>query len=301
MKFLAPESPLFKEVAKHGVSSSLGQLAISAILVYTMGVETFLTQPLFALPFACLFIGLCLRLGTSVDIEEKMSTSLPLTNRHEILFGIGALLPAIGLAALACALYAKHGFSNMNTVLALVCLCATSAGSVTSLSGVRWMAQAFLAISLASVSLFLLAFDHHAHALSMLIMIFWGYLAHHSTITRAKLAQAFAYEDEIRWERERLRHFVDSLPTSISHLDSSLRYAAANSIHMNTLGGVESQIIGKSILPSDPFYEDAQALALSSHETALDKRVSLKTPDGERWHAVKLRKLEGSGEIICFA
>lgn len=301
MKFLEPQSPLFKEIAKHGVAAALGQLAISVILVYTMGTTAFRETPLLAIPFALMFIGIILRLGVSVDIEERLSTSLPLKNWHEVAFGIGALLPAAGLAALACSLFALHGFSNLNTVLALVCVCATSSGSITSLAGVRWISQSFLAITLASVSLFLLAFNHEAHALSMLIMIFWGYLGHFAGVTRAKLISAFKNEDEIRWERERLRHFVDSLPTSISHLDSSLRYAAANTMHMSTLGELEADIIGKSILPTDPFYEDAQTLALDPHETALDKRVCLPTAEGERWHSVKLRKLEGSGEIICFA
>lgn len=301
MNWLNPNSLLFKETAKHGISAAVGQLAITSILAYSVGAQEFQKNPLLGIPFAMLVVGIILRLGVSVDIEERQKGEIALKPWHEAAFGCSALLAAAGISLLVALLYASHGFMNIATATALVCVCATAAGSVTSLAPVRWMSQGFLALTLLSIGFFFLLYDRNAHALATLSFIFWGYLAYFSNITRNRVLAGHASDAALNWERSRLRHFVDSLPTSISHLDANLRYAAVNTMHMETLGGIESEVVGKSILPSDPFYSDAQELALNQHETELNKRVLLATASGERWHAVKLRKLKASGEIICFA
>lgn len=301
MRWLEPNGLLFKEVAKHGISAALGQLAIGSILAYSIGAQAFQQNPAFAFPFALIVLGVTVRLGISLDIEERQKGEIALESWHEVLFGGSALALAAGITFLVALLYSKYGFTNLSTVTALVCVCATAAGSVTSLAPVRWMSQGFLALTLLAIGFFFILHDQNAHALAALSFIFWGYLAYFAHVIRERVLAGHASDSALNFERSRLRHFVDSLPTRIAHLDADLRYVAVNSMHLASVGEFDGELIGRSILQTDPFYAEALEIAMNPQEWARDSRVSLATPEGERWHSVKVRKLKETGEIICFA
>jgi PAS domain S-box-containing protein len=301
MESLTTQKALFLDVEKRSRAAVAGQLIMGTLLASGFSWSFLSSDQPMIICFVMILVGAAIRLTVSANLKRLRTSGCGPSDYCEGVFGVGALMTAAGFSLLAISTYLKFGFLSNHTLLALVCLCASGSAAAITLSGSRWISQTYLAFTLLAPAIVFFTHETSGRTLGLLTFLLYSYLAHYSETNRKHLLDVLQHGEELKFERERLRHFVDSIPKAIALLDADLRYVSVNSRLLTILGTAEAEIIGKSILKTDPFFGDVHVFLRDSASQYVDKKVMIRTEEGERWHLMKLRKLEHSNEILCFA
>ena len=245
-----------------------------------------------------IFLG-CLQQLWVARFTVHMQQTLP--KRYKIGLMSGALVSAVGWALIMSGIYARLGFEDPRTFLAVSLLSAFSWVNLSALGASRKLFLAFAAITLLG-PIAATAFTEQPIPVFVppLFLVYFMFLSAQSRLHLKNLTDTFTNNVSAERNLLLLQTCLDASPGFIACVDENLQYVAMNK-HLKEFLDVGSQGFLNKTLGSfglDDIWTKPLKESMATGRTQVTEQVKIEVWGTSRWHLLSINKSVETGLIV---